>query len=853
MTVVSDWYSDPGSVLAELQREHRERAGRPTIEGYEDFEELHRGGQGIVYSATQRSTRQRVAIKVLREGMYASASERRRFEREIEVVATMRHANIVRVYDSGVSRDGRLYCVMEYIEGAPLDDYVRKAGKRHGGAGPAVDETLKLLTKICDAVNYAHQRGVLHRDLKPSNIRVDDSGDPHVLDFGLAKPLRAEGGRENSGPELSVAGQFMGSLPWASPEQVRGEALDIRSDVYSLGVVSYQLLVGRFPYPVVGNIRDVSNSILETEPGRPHGALGADVDTILLKCLAKAPAQRYQTVGDLGRDIRHYLAGEPIEARRDSTLYTLQKALRRHRLAAIAALVVMAAVVLGLVISLIFWRAAVRARDRAIAAEAEAKARYNDVREMATAFIYDFEEQVRPLAGSTPARKFIVSRGLAYLDRLLAQGGDDPELLKSAAGAYLKIGDVQGGLGHSNLGDTPGAVASYDKALAVATKWNSLQSSSPESRASIGDSTERQANMMQLSGKTEEAMLHYRKAIDVFEGLSAADPTNTLWARRRAAILTKIAGIQTTRGENRAAFDTFSQALEIIAKYAAANPTDEKLQRDLAVNHMKLGQRLHAAQELETAMSHYRTARVSFEKQVAAHPESASDLRYLSICWDLMANVAVEQEKLDDALASFTKSLEIAEELAAADPKNAQAQRDLSVGCNSIGDIHLRLNRPERAMEQYTRALKIAETLRANDPANVYYQRDVAYGQRKIAGIMAEQKHYSEAAAGYRQAIEILAALAVADTTDAASRAQYADAEQNLGDVLKQMAGANESTAESFKQLTGARDAYRRALDTLNELNKTGKLDPSDQKQIEPIARKIAECDALISKQGSVE
>ena len=327
MTVVSDWYSDPGSVLAELQREHRERAGRPTIDGYDDLEELHRGGQGIVYAATQRSTRQRVAIKVLREGMYASASERRRFEREIEVVATMRHPNIVRVYDSGVSRDGRLYCVMEFIEGSPLDDYVRKAAKANGGAAERdADDTLRLLTKICDAVNYAHQRGVLHRDLKPSNIRVDESGEPHVLDFGLAKPLLADGGEASIGPELSVAGQFMGSLPWASPEQVRGEPLDIRSDVYSLGVVSYQLLVGQFPYPVAGNIRDVSNAILETEPLRPEGGLGSDVNTILLKCLAKGPAQRYQTVGELGRDIRHYLAGEPIEARRQHALHVAEDA-----------------------------------------------------------------------------------------------------------------------------------------------------------------------------------------------------------------------------------------------------------------------------------------------------------------------------------------------------------------------------------------------------------------------------------------------------------------------------------------------------------------------------------------------
>jgi len=849
VTVVSDWYSDPGCVLAELQRAHRERAGRPTIDGYDDLEELHRGGQGIVYAATQRSTRQRVAIKVLREGIYASASERRRFEREIEVIATMRHPNIVRVYDSGVSRDGRLYCVMEYIEGSPLDDFVRRAAKAHGGTGGRdANDTLRLLAKICDAVNYAHQRGVLHRDLKPSNIRIDESGEPHVLDFGLAKPLLAEGGEASIGSELSVAGQFMGSLPWASPEQVRGEPLDIRSDVYSLGVVSYELLVRRFPYSVSENIRDVSNAILETEPARPDGALGSDIDTILLKCLAKPAAQRYQTVGDLGRDIRHYLAGEPIEARRDSTLYTIRKTLRRHRLAAGAALAVLATVVLGLVISLVFWRDAVRARDRAIAAEVAAKARYNDVREMATAFIYDFEEQVRPLAGSTAARKYIVSRGLAYLDRLLAQGGDDPEVLRSVAAAYLKTGDAQGGMGYSNLGDTHGAIESYEKALAVSEKWQGHQPTNSDARASIGDSTERGANMMQISGNTEEALRRYRVALGVFDALSTADPKNVTWARRSAAILTKIAGAHATRGEGESAFDALNRALAIFTRLAAANPTDERLQRELAINHMKLGQRLDAAQELETALSHYRTARGIFERRVAAHPENAADRRHLAICWDLIANVVVQQDKLDEALKSFTKSLEIAEELAAADPKNAQAQRDLSVSYNSIGDIQSRLDRPEEALKKYRQALTIAERLSAADPPNIYFRKDVAYGYRKIGGAMATMKQFDEAMTSYRRAIEILGALASADETDATTRAQRADAEQNLGDVMQQVARGSGSGTDRLRHWTGARDAYRNALSALTKLNEAGRLDPSDKAQLGPLSQKIAECDAQISR-----
>lgn len=378
----SAWYSDPDALLSTLQQSRRPSVRTPTIPGYSDVEELRRGGQGVVYIATQQSTKRRVAIKVLGAGAFASSNARRRFEREVDLAATLEHANIVSVYDSGETADGHPYFVMQFIDGVPLDELVGASSAMTTTADRVptharpVRETLQLFRQICDAVGYAHRRGVIHRDLKPSNIRIDRAGVPHVLDFGLAKA----GGELFEGDlptQMSMTGEFMGSLPWASPEQAEGATsqIDTRTDIYSLGVLLYQMLTGRFPYGVVGPFRQVLDRISNdppTPPTRYRAAIESDVETIVLKCLEKEPARRYQNVGELSEDIQRFLSGAPIAAKRDSALYTMRKTLARYKLlfgvgTAFALLTVVAAIALG-----VMYNRATESAAAANAAEAAA-------------------------------------------------------------------------------------------------------------------------------------------------------------------------------------------------------------------------------------------------------------------------------------------------------------------------------------------------------------------------------------------------------------------------------------------------------------------------------------------------
>ena len=336
----------------------------PEVSGYEIIEEFQRGGQGIVYRARHLATSRIVALKVLSGGVFATDRQRRRFEREIELVAGLDHPGIVTVYDSGETAAGRPYFSMQFVEGAPLDQWSARAWD---AAPPqhALRSILNLFEQICDAVSFAHQHGVIHRDLKPSNIlivegaeasrhqgtkgsaaRLDASAPgcldafPKVLDFGLAKPALEEAAAL---PNVTDEGAFLGTLAYASPEQMQRDPrlVDVRTDVFSLGVILFEMLTGALPFPAEGDLSSIIHAIEHDTPPRPssraprarRSVINDELDRIALKALAKDKDRRYRSAGALRDDIRRYLSGEPIEAKSDSRWYVLRKMVARHAIA----------------------------------------------------------------------------------------------------------------------------------------------------------------------------------------------------------------------------------------------------------------------------------------------------------------------------------------------------------------------------------------------------------------------------------------------------------------------------------------------------------------------------------------
>jgi len=331
-TLDSPAQSDPGEAFG---------TDLPEIEGYDLIDILGKGGMGVVYEAYQQSTGRRVAIKFMLGPAAATEAGRRRFEREVELIARLQHPGVVSIIDSGVHRR-RWYYVMEYVDGAPLDDAMTPGSCAAGTA-------LETVSRVCDAVDYAHQRGVLHRDLKPSNIIVDSRGQPRLLDFGLAKSFDPQS-KMGLDVSLSEPGQILGTLAFMPPEQSRGryDEISVRTDVYSLGAIAYEMVTGRLPCAMDGSMSDILKRIEEVDPPAPSSirpGLSRDVDAVLLRALEKSPASRYASAADFAADIRRCLNDQPVLARRTGPIVRAGRWMRRNRLAtrigAVALVVVM--------------------------------------------------------------------------------------------------------------------------------------------------------------------------------------------------------------------------------------------------------------------------------------------------------------------------------------------------------------------------------------------------------------------------------------------------------------------------------------------------------------------------------
>jgi WD40 repeat protein/predicted Ser/Thr protein kinase len=327
-------------------------AGPPLPAGigrYRILRLLGEGGMGAVYEAEQDNPRRLVALKVIRPGLL-TPELRKRFAHEAQLLGRLHHPGIAAIHEAGVAEDGRPFFAMEFIRGLALDDYCRLRGL----TAPA---RLELLARVCDAVQHAHEQGVIHCDLKPGNILVDDSGQPKVLDFGVARALQDD---LRTSSDRTRTGHLLGTLRYMSPEQVAAEpaGLDQRSDVYTLGVMLFELLAGRLPYPLEElSLPEAARVIRDQEPSRLSSIdtrLRGDVETIVAKALEKERGRRYASAAELAADLRRHLRHEPIQARPASALYHLRKFARRHKALVGGAAGVLAALLLGLLGTILF-------------------------------------------------------------------------------------------------------------------------------------------------------------------------------------------------------------------------------------------------------------------------------------------------------------------------------------------------------------------------------------------------------------------------------------------------------------------------------------------------------------------
>jgi len=818
----SSFIESDGDQVATVARDRihgDEMVGR-RVGAYRITREIGRGGMGAVYQGVRDDAEfsKRVAVKLIRTGMNTD-SVVRRFLSERQILANLDHPNIARLLDGGTSGEGLPYFVMEYIEGQPIKEYcdTRRLG---------TDERLKLFRDVCSAVHYAHQNLVIHRDIKPRNILVTPEGAVKLLDFGIAKLLLPGPGRD----ETTQAARAM-TPDYASPEQARGDPITTSSDVYSLGVLLYELLTGHRPYRITSNSPvEIIRAICEQEPDKPSTAIArvetvpagdgdtdvtltpesvskarasqpdklrrqleGDLDNIVLKAMRKEPQRRYASAEQLSEDLRRYLEGLPVIARKDTLGYRAGKFVRRHKAGVAAAGLIVLTLVAGIIGTTRQTMAARRERATAVR-------RFNDIRQLANSFMFEFHDAIKDLPGSTHARELVVQRALQYLDGLAAEAGDDPSLKRELATAYEKVGDVQGDPYSPSLGDSASALVSHRKALALREALVAGDPSNTALRRELAWSYMKIGDIVWLDADWNGAQDAYRKARDIDEALSAADPTNR---DLRYDLSMNDIGIGDTlvqTGDLDAALAEDRKGLAIRLELNTVSP-DTKTKRGVATAYIKLGDVLATKQELDEAVEDYNRAISTLEEMGRQEPSSFSLQTDLENSLQRLGEALMKQGRTDEAITAFRRTIGIGEAQAAADPANAVAKRNLAGAISSLAGALDEKGDYSQALAMYDKTLKIVAPLSAADPANAQGRGDVEFCYEAMGGVLAKMNNLAEAERNYRKALAMEEELLATSHQGAQVRKDTADVQLALARVIRKMGNPAEALGLERKAL----------------------------------------------------
>jgi non-specific serine/threonine protein kinase/serine/threonine-protein kinase len=714
---------EAGAEVPEAPSRAGERVGP-----YELLAEIGRGGMGTVHLARRADDEfeQRVAIKLMRPG-FASDLDLKRFKSERQIAAVLDHPNIARLLDGGATAEGAPYFVMEHVEGGPLLDYCRERGL-------SVRQRLILFRQICGAVQYAHQNLVVHRDLKPGNILVTAEGEPKLLDFGIAKLLSGGGGTEFSEPTATL--DRLLTPEYASPEQVRGRPVTTASDIYSLGVILYELLAGEKPYRIeTGDPAELVRLVCERDPERPStrtAGLSRDVDAIVLKAMRKEPERRYPSAAALSDDIGRFLDGRPVEARRPSAAYRTKKFVRRHRIGVAATVLVLAALAGGVLATL-------REARRARAAEARAERRFNEDRKMANSFLFEFHDAIRDLPGSTPARALVVKRALEYLDQLAKESAGDRELRRELAEAYQKVGDVQGNPFMQNLGDLKGAVASYGKAIALLEPAVAGPGASDAERASLATAYLMGGALRLAEGNAQEALAMARKGLALRQALAAEAPGDSARQMDLSQAWQYVAFDAAPAGKHTLAAEALAAQAAILEEQRRLRPTDRAVRRSLGQNLFLRGEAVRREGDLAAALARFREAVRIEEELVNEEPRSVQLRRDLAYSLTEAGNTEVDLGNTTAALEDYRRTLAVFEAMSKEDPKSTDPILGIAMSHHNLGEALEKLGRRAEALQEYRLARPAYEAVVAMSPSGAW-----AAGMLATLYVKTADSQYSE-------------------------------------------------------------------------------------------------------------
>ena len=731
---------------------------------YKILREIGRGGMGAVYLAEREDLKKRVAVKIIKRGMDTDEILRR-FQTERQILANLEYPNIARLIDGGVSDEGTPFLVMEYVAGEELINYC-------DAQNLSLTAKLNLFRKICAAVGYAHRNLVVHRDLKPSNILVSKDGEPKLLDFGISKLLTSETDETGTATALGMM-----TPNYASPEQFRGETVSTATDIYSLGVILFELLTGELPFKIKSKrFEEAARIIAEAEPLRPSSViqnskfkiqnseaadnykfqtessisadqkpktknqkyltnpkseirnpkfLKGDLDNIILKALRKDASRRYATVEQFSEDVRRHLDGLPVTARPDTFSYRAEKFFKRNKISVIGSGVIALALIGGVIGT--SWQAIRAERQRVLAEK-----RFGEVRQMANNVVFKYYDEADKLAGSTVMRQMMITDATSYLDGLAQDSGGDAMLQKELGQSYLRIGKVQGKAYFANLGDTENAVENYKKGIELLEPI-ALNSDDVKFQWEFVNAVGELSGILRRQGNVAESDFYQKRATELNEKFLAANPEDLTLLTRSAYSYYFVGDTLPIGINDDENIPTFLKCKATAEKVLSRDPQHLRATNILAASIQRIGSNLlvlarnaeesgdeQSAEKLTAeAADYFRQATALGEKMVAMQPNDQLYEGLLTAAKFNENEYLVMQKNYREALRVALEGLQSYENKLKSDTANAENKLNTTYVYGSLGGIYLRLNDAPKADECYRKMMKLFDEVIAQDSGNL--------------------------------------------------------------------------------------------------------------------------------------
>lgn len=766
-------------------------AGR-IIGGYYLTCEIGRGGMSVVYEASDQSnvSKPTVAIKIL-VGNANSELVLKRFRIEQRILSSLQHPNITRLLDGGITADGFPFFVMENVKGLPIDVHCDTYKLN-------IFERLDLFQTVCKTVQYAHQNLVVHRDLKPNNILVTAEGIPKLLDFGIAKVIKPTLVDSLSLTLLNTqTGVRLFTPAYASPEQIQGNNITTLSDVYSLGLLLYVLLTGRYPFNLKeGTTEELMYLISNHEPLRPSNAvklletefkssvfdyvslqkisadrrtnitrlqrqLSGDLDNIILMAMRKEPARRYSSVTELQADIERYLAGLPVMACEDTFFYRTEKFIRRNWKAMILTIFVICILIAG--ISVTLWQTHIAKEQRQIAEQ-----KSKEIREIANSFVFQTHDAIKNLPGSTAARELIVNQALKLLSAQEKNAENDLGLQNDLAFSYQKVADIQGRPFLPNIGDTKNAIKNYEKSLEYFQKVFKQKPKDREAIYNLAIAYQRIGDMLNSLGKVDDALVFHKQALSFAEILNNSDEKVFLYQRFTFSIYNSMLNVFQT--SNLLEASKITQKMNLLSSKLLEEHQDSDRKIVQAVTFYKITFILHIisdvlsekvgdkaviTQSLNLKAFEYQKKSTEIIEHLSKEKPYDANLQYqLADCLGLLGTSLLYLGETEQAMKLYKRKQEIYKKYADIDTSNEQLRYSIWITNYQIARAISKKN-TTIAAKQYEKIIQDYENSFANKTPSLLRKWILAQCFMQLAKALEIQNQFDNALLNYQKSLDI--------------------------------------------------------------------------------------------------